>query len=230
MKKIDKSERVGQVFSHPKYGKFEVIDYQNCEQVTIKFVRTGYTQTTSYNHICNLEVFDALHTGIYGNKKGSSIRNTPSYKCWYNMIHRVHNTNAYKDVSICKEWYDFSQFEIWYSAQYKEQGWHLDKDLKRKGNKEYNPHSCCFIPPQINTFISKFSHCKGYSYNKRRHRYEAYCREDGKYIHLGLFDNEDDARNAYLTHKIKVANILIDRYKDVLDETIKSAIINHIKG
>ena len=70
MKKIDKSERVGQVFSHPKYGKFEVIDYQNCEQVTIRFVRTGYTQTTSYYHICNLEVFDALHTGIYGNKKG----------------------------------------------------------------------------------------------------------------------------------------------------------------
>lgn len=227
MKKIDKSERIGQIFNHPKYGEFEIIDYDNCENVTIIFKKTGSTQKTSYSHICKLEVFDAQHCGQYGNKKGSKLRNVNAYKCWYNMIHRVHNSKAYKEATICDEWYNFSIFEDWYSSQYKEIGWHLDKDLKNKGNKEYNPANCCFIPSQINTFIVKYLRSKGYSYNKRRRKFEAYCRENGDYVHLGMFDNENEARNSYIAYKIKVANNLIEKYDKVLDKEIKQAILNY---
>lgn len=229
MKKISPNTRIGESFTHPKFGIFTIVNYENCEKVTVEFNDTKFRQVTSYSHIRNLEVFDPLHCGVYGTYKGSNIRNKAAYKCWYNMIHRVHNCKAYENVCICDEWYDFSNFESWYSHQYKERGWHLDKDLKNKGNREYNSANCCFLPAQINTFISKFTKSKGYSFNKNRGRYEAYCREDGKYIHLGMYDTSEDARSAYLSYKIKVAYSLIDKYKETLAIELQQAIIKYIK-
>ena len=42
---------------------------------------------------------------------------------------------------------------------------------------------------------------KGYCFNKASGKYRAQIRVDGKLKHLGLFVNEDDARNAYLIAK-----------------------------
>ena len=42
---------------------------------------------------------------------------------------------------------------------------------------------------------------KGYYFHKARGKYLAQITVDGKYKHLGLFVNEDDARNAYLNAK-----------------------------
>ena len=45
--------------------------------------------------------------------------------------------------------------------------------------------------------------CKGYCLHKQSGKYRAKIQVDGKQIHLGLFVNEDDARNAYLNGKAK---------------------------
>ena len=42
---------------------------------------------------------------------------------------------------------------------------------------------------------------KGYSWDKNRDKWEAYIHIDGKKIRLGLFDEEQDARQAYLDAK-----------------------------
>jgi len=42
---------------------------------------------------------------------------------------------------------------------------------------------------------------KGYSYNKRRNKYEAIIVINYKTFHLGYYDNEEDANNAYLKAK-----------------------------
>ena len=42
---------------------------------------------------------------------------------------------------------------------------------------------------------------KGYSWHKKAKKWLAAITVDGKQIHLGLFDNEDDARTAYLEAK-----------------------------
>ena len=52
--------------------------------------------------------------------------------------------------------------------------------------------------------------CKGYSYNKRERKYKAKIVVDGKQIHLGSFDKEEDAREAYLKGKEKY-HIIKDR-------------------
>lgn len=42
---------------------------------------------------------------------------------------------------------------------------------------------------------------KGYSWNKSREKFVAYISTMGKTIYLGAFDNEEDARGAYLEAK-----------------------------
>ena len=46
-------------------------------------------------------------------------------------------------------------------------------------------------------------HAKGYSFDKNLNKYRSYIRFDGKYIRLGNFDTEEEARNAYLEAKKK---------------------------
>ena len=44
---------------------------------------------------------------------------------------------------------------------------------------------------------------RGYSWHKRCNKWQAYIRLNNKKIHLGMFQNEEDARNAYLEGKAK---------------------------
>lgn len=44
---------------------------------------------------------------------------------------------------------------------------------------------------------------KGYSWHKRDKKYQASIGLNGKVIHLGCYDNEEDARNCYLEAKEK---------------------------
>ena len=44
-------------------------------------------------------------------------------------------------------------------------------------------------------------YAKGYSFNKENGKYRAQIRVNGKNIYLGYFENEDDARTAYLNAK-----------------------------
>jgi hypothetical protein len=51
--------------------------------------------------------------------------------------------------------------------------------------------------------------CKGYSYNKQTKKYHAYIRLNGKQKYLGYFENEEEARQAYLEAKPKY-HVIID--------------------
>lgn len=47
------------------------------------------------------------------------------------------------------------------------------------------------------------TNAKGYYWNKQKQKYRATIRLNGKHIHLGLYNTEEDARNAYLIAKPK---------------------------
>lgn len=223
-----KYKRIGEIFYHPKYGEYSIVEYSNCEKVKIRFSKTGYEYCTSYNHIKNLEVRDDFYVGKYGTRKGVKCANREAYKTWYNMIHRCNNCNGYNDVSVCDEWHDFSNFLKWYNNQYKELGWHLDKDILSTNSRVYSPLTCCFLPPELNTFFEKHKKTKGYSYNKRRKKYEAYCRYRGKYIHLGLHQEPADARMAYLNYKRKVFEELVKPYLNKISVELYNAMKRYL--
>lgn len=222
------AQRVGEIYFHPKYGEFLIIEYHSEDKVKIRFSNTKYEYYTSYSHIKNFEVCDKYSKGVYGNYHGEGRANKQAYKTWYNMLFRCYNSSCYKDVKVCEEWYNYSAFEEWYERQYKENRWHLDKDILSNGNGLYSPDTCCFLPPEINTFFAKFKKAKGYSYNKRKKRYEAYCRNNGKYIHLGIYDTQEAAREAYLNYKRELFEEIFRPYADVISKRVYESMSNFL--
>lgn len=61
------------------------------------------------------------------------------------------------------------------------------------------------VTQQENVFNKK--DVKGYTWRKRRKKWQAQIKVNGKTIHLGHFEKEDDARNAYLDAK-KIYHII----------------------
>jgi hypothetical protein len=70
---------------------------------------------------------------------------------------------------------------------------HIDRN--RANNKLSNLR---MLPKQQNSFNTS---AKGYYWNKVAKKFHAYIKKDGKDIYLGLFDKEEDAREAYLAAK-----------------------------
>jgi hypothetical protein len=70
---------------------------------------------------------------------------------------------------------------------------HIDRN--KLNNKIENLRE---VTKQQNSFNRE---AKGYSFNKKSQKYEAYIRINSNRIHLGLFNNQEDAHNAYLNAK-----------------------------
>jgi hypothetical protein len=60
-----------------------------------------------------------------------------------------------RGITVCTEWHNFQNFVAWYDAQYKEDGWHIDKDILFTGPVPiYQPETCVLVPPKINAFFA----------------------------------------------------------------------------
>lgn len=93
--------------------------------------------------------------GCINEEKGKHML---SYRYWRAMIQRCYdekflkNHNTYVGCCVCDEWLFFSNFKKWFDKNYVE-NYELDKDILVKGNKEYSPEKCCFVPHKINSII-----------------------------------------------------------------------------
>lgn len=131
----------------------------------------------------------------------------PAYNTWLNMLRRCYDKShftkfpTYCGCKVCDEWLRFSNFQIWYNEHYRE-GYELDKDIIKKGNKIYGPEFCDFVPKQINYLFCRSNKKRGQfpigvSYKKDKGQFKAYMLINRKQVHLGYFDNPDDAFLAY---------------------------------
>lgn len=140
---------------------------------------------------------------------------------WSGMIKRCYSKTTqkkyitYQDCQVCEEWRYFSNFLKW-CLTYEEdhrincKDFALDKDLK--GDKIYSPDLCCFLPKNVNTFLTikrqnNTSNFIGVSYQKYAKRYKAEINDffHGKRICLGYYNNPLDAAKAYTKEKLKIA-------------------------
>ena len=146
----------------------------------------------------------------------------PAYTAWLNMLRRCYDPRHYSKYptyfgcSVCKEWLLFSNFQKWHNEHYRP-GFELDKDIIRKGNKVYGPEFCEYVPKRINYLFCKSNGKRGkfpigVSYKKDRRLFKAYMLIERRQVHLGYFDNPDDAFLAY--KKAKEAHI-----KDVANQS-----------
>ena len=133
----------------------------------------------------------------------SDRKTAKAYKIWQAMFRRLKKRVEYNDCCISEEWHYFSNFLKWFNENYIN-GYHLDKDVLKKGNRCYCSEYCSFIPPEINSLLT----------NRKNHRnalvgtvktksgkYQAHVNKKGISFFLGTFDTQQNAFNAYKTAK-----------------------------
>lgn len=148
----------------------------------------------------------------------------PAYRGWYDMLVRSYCVKyhakrpTYKDVTVCDEWLKFTVFAEWYELNWVD-GYDLDKDIKKPGNKIYSPDTCLFIPRCLNNLFtdchgSRGQYPLGVSFDRYHNKFSAEIRIDGKANRIGRYKTSSLAYEAY--KKAKNAEVLrkCDQYPE----------------
>ena len=192
---------------------------------------------------------DRMKPSVYGvGYLGSNLELKSTYngkKCniytqWKNMIERCYNEKfhqrqpTYEGCTVSDEFKDYSKWREWYDKYpYKQDGWHLDKDLLVKGNKVYSEDSCVFLPKEINSVLTKRTALRGEYligvcwHNTNKAFVAKVNKNKGNPEWLGSFNTEIEAFNAYKQSKESYIKELADKYKDILDPRAYEALYNY---
>lgn len=223
------------VFKNKLGLTFRVVNYKNAHNVEVEFLVTGSRKIAAKKEIIRGEVKDDLHPHINGVGfigQGSYSSRHPAYKCWKSMLQRCYSQEelerkpTYKNKSVCPEWHNFQNFASWFEINCRE-GWELDKDLLVKGNTEYGPTTCCFVPTEVNSALIKF----GGVYVDKRGYYIAQCRKgiDSKRF-VRSFNSEAEANTAYLKEKHNHLLSLCEKYETEFSLELKQSLMEWVYG
>ena len=244
-------KRVGEINESNYWGPMEIINYHDTFNVDIKFLNTGTIVTRRYERFkdgnikdpLGKSVFDVGYMGIGKYKSKNNNINTKNYNVWHSMISRCYSNYtlnlqpAYIDKTVCKEWLNFQTFSVWFFDNYYEipnEIMHLDKDCIMKGNTEYCPIMCNFIPATINSLLVKSDSIRGkypigVSLNNQcnPNKYSATMRVDKVSTFIGNFNTKLEAFEAYKQAKESQIKVMADRYKEYLPSRVYEALYNY---
>ena len=238
----------GKVFKSTSSGDFKIIKYNDSYNVEIQFLKTGYETTVELGHIKSGLIKDpyspSVHgVGIFGTKYPSKINGvlTKEYKLWTHMLQRCYSASLKKKSPTyegCEVSNKFKSYEYFYEWCHKQvgfgiEGFELDKDLLVKGNKVYSEDFCVFLPIEINTVLTKCTssrgeHLIGVYWNKKDKAFVAQVRKNkGKQEHLGYFNTELEAFNAYKEAKESFIKEQAEKWKGKIDNRAYNALMNY---
>ena len=231
--------------SHPDYYSGSKWSTTNCGQVEVikeitsslskkrllvRFINTGTEKDVSTESLKSGKINDPYSTnGYWGvgclgetSTLDSYGKNKKSYNVWHSMLKRCYvweeNCKAYKDVFVCEEWLCYERFEKWFDTNYKD-GFELDKDFTKIGNKVYCPEFCSFIPHRINGMLSpdpaKVSGLPAGVFNSHHkskpYRARCFSIEKGMSVCLGYYETPEDAFTVYKTYKEGIISSLAEK-------------------
>lgn len=157
-------------------------------------------------------------------------KHTPEYAIWKGVFQRCRDEKyktsypTYANCAMSHEWWCFQDFAHWASNQigWGLEGWHLDKGLLVKGNKEYGPDFCIMLPERLNQIITNRARFRGeypigVHKDPSRNQFTSQCVElDGK-KNLKRFWTVEEAFIYYKSNKERVIKEAAEMYKDQLD-------------
>ena len=168
--------------------------------------------------------------GFFGcGKYRSSLdgEKTPVYTAWKRMLDRAYSKKfykksaAYKGVTVCNEWLDFQAFAAWWSNEPRSglEGFHLDKDLRISGSKQYSPASCSFVPACINILLtdcnSAFKELPQGVRAQGKVFQTSLC-VNGNLKYLGSYSTSDEAFGVYREAKERNVKLMANQWRDQL--------------
>lgn len=150
------------------------------------------------------------------------------------MLYRCYSGRYedYKGCTVCEEWHNFSNFEVWYNLHL--QGnvpVELDKDILYKGNTMYSAEICCLVPHNINTLFLGCSRKRGeypigVHYDKYKRKFRTNINVDGKQQKSKGFNTAEDAFQEYKNSKEKLIKEMAEKYKNVIMNCVYEAMKN----
>jgi hypothetical protein len=172
--------------------------------------------------------------GRYTSKNNGKINKI--YDIWIGMLKRCYSEkfhikqSTYKNCIVDGRWYNFQVFGDWFEENYRE-GFELDKDILKKGNKIYSPETCCFVPREINSLMLSCNKMRGIypiGVSKTGNgKFKASYRARGKQITIGRYNNTKEAFEAYKEAKENYIKEVTEEYKNKITEACYQALINY---
>ena len=239
---------VGKVCKSLNSGDFKILKYNDSRNVEIQFLKTGYEMVAQLGDIRNGRVRDPYSSsicgvGIVGTKYPISEGGveTKEYVLWKDMLRRCYSDNfkkkhpTYIDCKCSENFNSYEYFYEWCQNQvgFGNQDWQLDKDLLIKGNKVYSEDSCIFIPQEINSLLTKRTASRGeyligvHWHNASKAFVAQVGKSKGKQEHLGLFNTEIEAFNAYKKAKENFIKEQANEWKSQIDIRAYNALMNY---
>ena len=243
---------IGKICKSNLSGDFKVLKYNNKKNVEIQFSKTGYETTVELGSIRKGEVKDPYVSSVYGvgilgTKYPSKINGvqTKEYDLWKHMLERCYSDvykKKYPTYKGCEASENFKYYEYFYEWCKNQIGFgnegngnpfHLDKDLLVKGNKVYSENTCIFIPHEINSVLTKCTASRGeyligVCWSKTHKAFKAQVNKNkGKREHLGYFNTELEAFNAYKQAKEEFIKEQANKWKGQIDPRAYNALMNY---
>ncbi|NIG74215.1 hypothetical protein F3J34_11465 [Klebsiella sp. Ap-873] len=131
-------------------------------------------------------------------------------RVWNNFHSRVRNDSNYSTVTICDDWYLFSNFYYWYVDHFVKD-WHLDKDILE--GKEYSPDNCIFVPREVNQLFRKVPTSLSTGVVVNHKGFQAQARFNKIMHKFGTFPTVEEAHEAYLIGRKAYIYKLSQKYK-----------------
>lgn len=154
-----------------------------------------------------------------------------SYLVWKAMLCRCYSEKThihqptYKDCTVAEEWHSYANFLAFFNEHYVE-GYELDKDLLRPGNKEYGPETARFVPRWLNNYFKNADRKKIVSVYCVNDRYYSQIRIGSKLVVLTSSEDPILPHCAFAIAKYRVLKALFKKDKTFTDADVRYACID----
>lgn len=242
-------DRIGEESINNQGEPMKIIEYIDCDNITVMFKESKTIVKSTYAHFKNGEIKDKNFKNII-KKERTCIGNTTtkdkngntkkSYNVWKGIIDRCCDEKfqkehqSYQGCSICDEWLCYENFEKWYNENYYEIDGEMmcvDKDILYKNNKIYSPDTCIIVPTRIN---SMFKHRRknksiypigvGYAADKKLFTATAKCGDVRKTTY---HKTSEEAFYSHKEMKEKMIKQIADEYKDKIPSILYDAMYRY---
>jgi hypothetical protein len=245
-------DRTGEIGYNHYGSKMTIINYTNAMNMVIEF-ENGYTTSCAYGDFKKGKPRSPYDKQVYGvgyfgeGDYACSINkiDTKEYTVWHGIMERCYSIKkqqiityqSYIGCTVCDEWLNFQNFAQWFNENYYEidnEKMEIDKDILHKGNKIYSPDNCLIVPTNINKLFIKHVSRRGkypigvsMTNNRLRARVTELINGKCKEIHIGYFDTEIQAFNAYKCEKERHIKEVANKYKDKIPQRLYDAMMNY---
>ena len=245
--------RVGEIHNSVKYGAMLIKEKLDKDYYVVEFVNTGFTTKSQISKILNGKVKDHLAPCVFGvgitsnlPTKTSDGRTLPDYNLWCGMLERCYSDKyqqkkpTYIGCSVSENFRYYSYFKEWCCRQVgfsdldnKGRKFVLDKDILLKGNKLYSENTCCFVPVEINSALTKCNSRRGLypvgvTYDATKTLpFQPTVSFEGKNKRLERCASAEEAFYIYKQAKEAIIKSLAEKYKNLIDYKVYEALLKY---